>query len=89
MHVSSGKTLNIEAKGTLQKEIKKGATVLLEVKYGLITLIRQKVDFCEQIGNVGLQCPLKKGNLVLRKQVNLPSAIPPVREVLSAIKYRD
>ena len=89
MHVSSGKTLNIEAKGTLQKEIKKGATVLLEVKYGLITLIRQKVDFCEQVGNVDLHCPLKKGDMTLKKQVDLPQAIPPVREVLSAIKYRD
>jgi len=76
--VFSGQTLTIEAAGTLHEKIEKGATVLLEVKYGLITLIRQTVDLCEQIENVDLHCPLEKGDMVLKKQVELPKQIPPV-----------
>lgn len=76
--MSSGKTLVIEAAGTLHERIEKGATVLLEVKYGLITLIRQTADLCEQIENVDLHCPLEKGDMVLKTQVDLPKQIPPV-----------
>lgn len=72
----------------MQKEITNGATVLLEVKYGLITLLRQKVDLCEQIENVDLHCPLKKGEISVKKQVDLPREIPPVRDILSSIKGR-
>lgn len=78
--VFSGQTLTIKAKGTLKEEVTKGAIVLLEVKYGLITLIKQTVDLCDQIQNVDLTCPLKKGDLTLTKQVELPKEIPPVSE---------
>lgn len=54
----------------------------LEVKYGLITLVRQTADLCEQIVNVDLECPLEKGEMTLTKQVELPRQIPPVRDSL-------
>ena len=73
-----GQSLTIEAKGTVQQEIQKGATVLIEVKYGLITLLKQSVDLCDQIENVDLQCPVKEGDLALTKKVDLPKQIPPV-----------
>lgn len=76
--MSSGQTLVIEAAGTLHERIEKGATVLLEVKYGLITLVRQTADLCEQIENVDLHCPLEKGDMTLKTQVDLPKQIPPV-----------
>lgn len=78
----SGQTLTIKASGTVTEEVKEGAYALLEVKYGLITLIRQTVDLCEQIQNVDLKCPLKKGEMTLTKQVDLPSQIPPVSKRL-------
>lgn len=81
--VFSGQTLTIEAKGTLHEKIDKGATVLLEVKYGLISLIRQSADLCEQIENVDLHCPLEKGDMVLKKQVELPKQIPPVCDMFN------
>jgi len=49
----------------------------LQVKYGLITLINQETDLCDQVKNVDLKCPLKEGPLKLTKSVNLPSQIPP------------
>ncbi|QMW42093.1 hypothetical protein G4B11_005417 [Aspergillus flavus] len=72
-----GKTLVITASGTLREKIEEGAYVLLEVKYGLITLLRQTADLCEQLVNVDLKCPLGPGDMTLTKQVDLPKQIPP------------
>lgn len=58
----------------------KGAYVNLVVKYGLITLISQTADLCDQLSNVDLQCPLEEGKMVLTKDVELPKQIPPVRD---------
>lgn len=44
-----GQTLTIKANGTFSKEIEEGATVFLQVRYGLITLIKQEADMCEQL----------------------------------------
>lgn len=74
----SGQSLTIKASGTLLDKVEKGATVALEVKWGLITLVKQTVDLCDQIKNVDLTCPLEKGKMVLTKQVDLPKQIPPV-----------
>lgn len=72
-----GKTLTIKAKGTFQEKIEQGAYVLLQVKYGLITLIKQQADLCEQIVNVDLKCPLEEGEMSFTKDVDLPAHIPP------------
>ncbi len=52
--------------------------MLLQVKYGLIRLINQEADLCEQIKSVGLECPLKKGQTNFTKDVEIPKEIPPV-----------
>lgn len=44
-----GQKLTIKANGTFSEQIDEGATVFLQVKYGLITLIKQKADMCEQL----------------------------------------
>lgn len=51
----------------------------MQVKYGLIRLVSQEADLCEQVQNVDMQCPVEKGNMTLVKQVDLPEEIPPVR----------
>lgn len=81
--LNSGKTLTIKASGTLSEKIVKGATVNLEVKWGLISLIHQTVDLCDQLKNVDMECPLEAGDMVLTKQVDLPKQIPPVRSKLN------
>lgn len=53
------------------------AYVNLQVKYGLIRLINQKTDLCEQMKNVDEECPLS-GEKVITKDVDLPKEIPPV-----------
>ena len=74
----SGATLTIEATGTFIEEVEEGAYVILQVKYGLIRLVNTKADVCEQVKNVDLECPIKKGKTVIRKDVELPNEIPPV-----------
>ena len=62
----------------------------LQVKYGLITIIRQTADLCSQVKEVDLECPLKKGELALTKDVELPKQIPPGKyTVLADVKTKD
>lgn len=49
----------------------------MSVKYGLITIIRQEADLCDTVTKVDLECPLKKGDITLIKDVDLPAQIPP------------
>jgi hypothetical protein len=67
----------IEAAGHLRERVEEGAQVTIVVKYGVIKLITQTVDLCEQIKNVDLECPLE-GDLKFIKEVELPREIPPV-----------
>jgi hypothetical protein len=56
--------------------------VLLQVKYGLIRLVNTKADLCEQVKNVDLDCPIKKGKTTIKKDVEIPAEVPPVREMI-------
>ena len=76
----SGKTLTIEAKGNFTEEVEEGAYLVLVVKYGLIRLLHQEADLCEQMkNNVDEDCPLI-GEKTITKDVNLPKQIPPVSD---------
>ncbi|KAL2217877.1 Phosphatidylglycerol/phosphatidylinositol transfer protein [Thermoascus aurantiacus ATCC 26904] len=83
----AGKTLTIHATGTFRETVDKGAKVLLQVRYGLIRLINQEADLCDQIENVDLQCPLEKGEMTLTKQFDLPKEIPPGKYFVTADVY--
>ncbi|KAK3292238.1 ML domain-containing protein [Chaetomium fimeti] len=86
---AAGTTLNIEASGTVNETILKGAYVKLEVKYGYIRLISTTADLCEQLGNVDLECPIEPGKLSITKTVDLPSQIPPGKYTVLADVYND
>ena len=73
-----GSTLTIEAVGDLLEDVDEGAYVVLQVKYGLIRLVNTEADLCEQVSNVDLTCPIKKGKTTIVKDVQLPKEIPPV-----------
>lgn len=66
------------AQGIVHDTIYPGAKVFVTIKYGLITLLREKVDICDHSGEVNLECPIERGQLVLVKDVEIPSKIPPV-----------
>ncbi|MCJ1452162.1 Phosphatidylglycerol/phosphatidylinositol transfer protein [Mycoblastus sanguinarius] len=85
---SPGKTLTIEAKGNFTEEVKKGAYVNLSVKYGLIRLINQRADLCDQMKNVDEECPLT-GEKTITKDVELPKEIPPGSYTVLADVYTE
>ncbi|KKY24104.1 putative phosphatidylglycerol phosphatidylinositol transfer protein [Phaeomoniella chlamydospora] len=85
----AGETLTISASGTFSKDVEEGTKVLLQVKYGLITLIKQEADLCEQIGNVDLECPLKKGPMTLTKEVQIPKEVPKGKYTVMADVYTE
>ncbi|KAL1296913.1 hypothetical protein AAFC00_004524 [Neodothiora populina] len=84
---SAGTTLTIKASGTFTKDVEEGAKVHLQVKYGLIRIINQEADLCENIKEVDLECPLKKGPMTLTKDVELPKEIPPGKYTVLADVY--
>ncbi|KAM3419988.1 hypothetical protein BST61_g3300 [Cercospora zeina] len=73
----AGTKLQITASGVLAEDIEEGATVEYQVKYGVIGILHSTADLCETVQNVDLECPLKKGDLTLTKDVDLPKQIPP------------
>lgn len=75
---AAGKNLTITASGYLKERVEQGAMVHVEVKYGLIKILQQNIDLCEQASNVNLSCPIEKGEMKLTKEVELPAQIPPV-----------
>jgi len=85
-----GNTLSIVATGNVKEEIEDGATIHLSVKYGLITIIRTTRDFCEDVPNVGLECPIQKGELKLTKDVDIPKEVPPGKySVVADLQTKD
>ncbi|OQO05575.1 hypothetical protein B0A48_09345 [Cryoendolithus antarcticus] len=87
---TAGTTLKVTAKGYLSEDVEEGAKVHLQVKYGLITIIKQDADLCEQVKNVDLECPVKKGTTELSKDIELPSQIPPGKyTVLADVVTKD
>lgn len=72
-----GEKLTISANGTLSQQIEPGATVFLQVKYGLITLIKQEADLCDNLPKIDIECPLKKGPMTILKEVDIPKQVPP------------
>jgi len=83
----AGETLTIEAIGTFTEDVEEGAYIQLQVKYGLIRLINTKADLCEQIKNVDMECPIKKGKKPISKDVELPNEIPPGKYTVLADVY--
>jgi hypothetical protein len=86
MAADRGSSLTIEAVGTLSEEVGAGAYVVLQVKYGLIRLVNTEADLCDQVSNVDLSCPIKKGKTTIVKDVQLPKEIPPVRISLHSLR---
>ncbi|PVH83325.1 putative Phosphatidylglycerol/phosphatidylinositol transfer protein [Cadophora sp. DSE1049] len=75
----AGEPLLIKATGTLKRDItvEDNAVVDIVVKYGFIKLLSTQADLCEQIKNVDMECPIKKGPITITKEVQLPKEIPP------------
>lgn len=82
-----GQNLTFSAVGYISEDIKQGAYVDVDVRYGFIKLIHQTYDLCEEIEKVDLTCPIKKGLQKIEKVVEVPQEVPPGRYVVYARAY--
>ncbi|PHH66813.1 hypothetical protein CDD81_5945 [Ophiocordyceps australis] len=73
-----GQNLTISASGTVKEVIETGAYVHLSLKYNkFIPIPINNQGLCENIGQVGLQCPLEPGKMTISKEFALEKQIPP------------
>jgi hypothetical protein len=63
-----GKTLTVEASGTLLKDVEAGAKLYLTVKYNSVIILKEEADLCDQLPNVDLSRPLEKGCFSVAKE---------------------
>ncbi|KAG9293710.1 hypothetical protein G9A89_019047 [Geosiphon pyriformis] len=82
-----GRELAIDAAGYLQDKVEKGSYVDITVKLGLIRLLQQKMDLCDELNKVEKNCPLEAGNQTLQTVVELPKEIPPGKYSVDAFAY--
>lgn len=85
----AGKNLTIQAEAVLLTTVTDGAYVDVVVKYGLITLVNQRYDLCDELGeaDVGYTCPVKPGPITINKEVEIPSSMPPGEYIVIAKAY--
>ena len=76
-----GKTLSVEAFGTLSEDVIKGSYVIVTVSYGYIKILNARYDLCDLVKDANLTCPLQN-KIHLAKSADLPAAIPPVWPLL-------
>lgn len=84
---AKGQNLTFVASGYLSQDILDGAYVDIDVRYGYIRLIHQTYDLCEEVTNVDLECPIKKGQQVISKEVEIPNEVPPGKYLVNARAY--
>ncbi|RKP25667.1 MD-2-related lipid-recognition domain-containing protein, partial [Syncephalis pseudoplumigaleata] len=82
-----GKTLNIKASGTFSEAVVAGSYAEVEVKYGIIRLIKKQFDLCKEITQANLTCPIGPGELTLERNIDLPKEIPPGTYIVKAEVY--
>jgi len=83
----AGDTLTIEASGRLAQDVEDGAYALIVIKLGSIPILRRKEDLCDQAKNVDKECPLEKGKITFKQEVQLPDTIPPATVTVTADVY--
>lgn len=82
-----GENLTFVAKGILSQDIEDGAYVEVDVRYGFIKLLHQTFDLCEEITKVDMECPITKGEQVIKKMVEIPAEVPPGKYIVNARAY--
>ncbi|KAG0640247.1 hypothetical protein HOY80DRAFT_1022032 [Tuber brumale] len=71
-----GKPLTIRVVGVIKDVVTQGASVDLTVKYGLIPLIKESINICENVDELNLVCPIHQGEVILTRVVDIPKLAP-------------
>ncbi|KAJ3027343.1 Phosphatidylglycerol/phosphatidylinositol transfer protein [Rhizophlyctis rosea] len=79
-----GKPLTIAIKGKLEEVVQEGAYADVKVNLGFIKLVDQRFDVCENVKEVGKECPLQPGEEEVTHTVDFPKEAPPGRYIIHA-----
>lgn len=82
-----GQSFEIEATGSLSKNLTEGAYIKLEVSFGFIKLVQQTIGLCDQVGAVNLTCPIEKGDIKIVKEAVVPKEAPSGQYTVKADVY--
>lgn len=77
-----GQNLTFSAAGLLAKPVTAGAYAHVTVRYGLIKMIDQIYDICDEIPKIDLSCPIEQGQINITKSVEIPAEVPPGKYVV-------
>ena len=93
--IDSGDKLTIVANGTLKGDVKNGSKIILEVKIRVggttIPLAKEERDLCDLLEDEDEdeQCPVRKGDVELTRNVTLPNGVPKGTYLVRANAYDD
>ncbi|EJD48124.1 hypothetical protein AURDEDRAFT_113020 [Auricularia subglabra TFB-10046 SS5] len=74
----AGENVTVTASGTVYRTIDEGAYVVVTVKLGLVKVVTQRVDICQQLreSSDDVQCPVEPGEYNVETVVPIPGVAP-------------
>ena len=87
--IHRNQNLDIQILGYLKRDINKGSYVNVAVKLGLIRLIDQRLDLCDQLSQVNRKCPVEKGDIDIKETTFIPAEVPPGRYKIEATIFNN
>ncbi|KAI0304894.1 ML domain-containing protein [Russula brevipes] len=84
-----GQNLTVTVTASAEARVEEGAYADVTVKLGLIKLLHKQFDLCEEARNAqtDVQCPVNKGQYVVKQTVALPKEIPQAKFTINARGY--
>jgi hypothetical protein len=87
--IRKGQSLSVSGQGELSEDVGPGAYVELVVKAGIVPLLKQKFDLCENAPAFGIKCPLAAGVQTLQLNEKIPGFLPSVAINVEMKVYND
>ncbi|KAJ3215368.1 Phosphatidylglycerol/phosphatidylinositol transfer protein [Dinochytrium kinnereticum] len=78
-----GKPLTVEVLGDLSEDVTVGSYADVIAKLGVIKLVEKRLDLCEEIKQIGRECPVQKGSQEITHTVDIPREVPPGKYSIS------
>ncbi|KAJ3097953.1 Phosphatidylglycerol/phosphatidylinositol transfer protein [Phlyctochytrium planicorne] len=78
-----GAPLTVEVIGTTTADVTDGAYADVVAKLGVIKLVDRRLDLCQEIKQIGRECPVEKGRQEITHTVDIPREVPPGKYSIS------
>ncbi|KAI9205499.1 ML domain-containing protein [Polychytrium aggregatum] len=82
-----GRPLDVKVRGYLNDQVDVGAYLQVRVKLGLFKLVDTRMDLCEEVKQINMECPLEPGYYDIHHTADIPFEVPPGRYQVHAELY--